>query len=71
MFPFAWFWLVFPFLDSGQLEQKLEQASASRKDLEESTKHISSLEKQLKSLKQEREDMQKVQAILRACKHLQ
>ncbi|XP_060790417.1 serine/threonine-protein kinase MRCK alpha isoform X1 [Neoarius graeffei] len=45
--------------DSGQLEQKLEQASATRKDLEESTKHICSLEKQIKSLKQEREEMQK------------
>lgn len=42
------------------MEQKLEQASATRKDLEDSTKQISSLEKQLKSLKQEREDMQKV-----------
>lgn len=48
--------------DSGQLEQKLEQASATRKDVEESTKHICSLEKQIKSMKQEREAMQKVQA---------
>ncbi|XP_053489860.1 serine/threonine-protein kinase MRCK alpha isoform X2 [Ictalurus furcatus] len=45
--------------DSGQLEQKLEQASATRKDVEESTKHICSLEKQIKSMKQEREAMQK------------
>ncbi|MCI4382578.1 hypothetical protein PGIGA_G00016590 [Pangasianodon gigas] len=45
--------------DSGQLEQKLEQASATRKDLEESTKHVCSLEKQIKTMKQEKEDMQK------------
>ncbi|KAI5618978.1 serine/threonine-protein kinase MRCK alpha [Silurus asotus] len=45
--------------DSGHLEQKLEQASVARKDLEDSTKHIYSLEKQIKSMKQEREDMQK------------
>ncbi|XP_053365255.1 serine/threonine-protein kinase MRCK alpha isoform X4 [Clarias gariepinus] len=45
--------------DSGQVEQKSEQASASHKDLEDSTKHISSLEKQMKIIKQEREDMQK------------
>ncbi|XP_053538438.1 serine/threonine-protein kinase MRCK alpha isoform X3 [Ictalurus punctatus] len=45
--------------DSGQLEQRLEQASATRKDVEESTKHICSLEKQIKSMKQEREAMQK------------
>uniref|UniRef100_A0AAR2K8S1 Serine/threonine-protein kinase MRCK alpha n=1 Tax=Pygocentrus nattereri TaxID=42514 RepID=A0AAR2K8S1_PYGNA len=44
------------------LEQKLEQASAARRDLEEATKHIRSLEKQIKTLKQEREDMQKVQS---------
>uniref|UniRef100_A0A3B4BRW6 Serine/threonine-protein kinase MRCK alpha n=1 Tax=Pygocentrus nattereri TaxID=42514 RepID=A0A3B4BRW6_PYGNA len=43
-------------------EQKLEQASAARRDLEEATKHIRSLEKQIKTLKQEREDMQKVQS---------
>ncbi|KAM9465914.1 serine/threonine-protein kinase MRCK alpha isoform 2-T2 [Clarias gariepinus] len=45
--------------DPGQVEQKSEQASASHKDLEDSTKHISSLEKQMKIIKQEREDMQK------------
>ncbi|MCJ8736793.1 hypothetical protein PDJAM_G00016520 [Pangasius djambal] len=45
--------------DSGQLEQKLEQASATRKDLEESTKHVCSLEKQIKIMKQEKEEMQK------------
>ncbi|XP_076835212.1 serine/threonine-protein kinase MRCK alpha-like [Brachyhypopomus gauderio] len=45
--------------DSGQLEQRLEEASSARRDLEESAKHIRSLEKQLRSMKQEREDAQK------------
>ncbi|XP_062864087.1 serine/threonine-protein kinase MRCK alpha isoform X1 [Trichomycterus rosablanca] len=44
---------------SGQLEQKLEQTSVARRDLEESTKQMSSLEKQIKTLKQDKEDMQK------------
>lgn len=57
---FGHLFLVSHFLDSGQVEQKSEQASASHKDLEDSTKHISSLEKQMKIIKQEREDMQKV-----------
>ncbi|XP_049320069.1 serine/threonine-protein kinase MRCK alpha isoform X6 [Astyanax mexicanus] len=45
--------------DSGQLEQHLEQASTAHRDFEESTKHIRSLEKQLKSIKQEKEDTHK------------
>ncbi|XP_066525091.1 serine/threonine-protein kinase MRCK alpha isoform X2 [Hoplias malabaricus] len=45
--------------DSGHLEQQLEQASAACRDLEESTKLICSLEKQLKNMKQEKEEMQK------------
>ncbi|XP_056112026.1 serine/threonine-protein kinase MRCK alpha isoform X1 [Rhinichthys klamathensis goyatoka] len=45
--------------DTGQVEQKLEQASSARRDLEDSSKHIRSLEKQLKSMKQERDDLQK------------
>lgn len=52
--------------DSGQLEQKLEQAGAARRDLEESTKHNRILEKQMKTMKQEREDMHKVE--LYSCK---
>lgn len=46
--------------ESGDLEQQLVQASVARKDLEESSKHLKSLEKQMKSLKQERDDVQKV-----------
>ncbi|XP_077094955.1 serine/threonine-protein kinase MRCK alpha isoform X10 [Siphateles boraxobius] len=45
--------------DTGQVEQKLEQASSARRDLEDSSKQIRSLEKQLKSMKQERDDLQK------------
>ncbi|KAG9268669.1 serine/threonine-protein kinase MRCK alpha isoform X1 [Astyanax mexicanus] len=45
--------------DSGQLEQHLEQASTAHRDFEESTKHIRSLEKQLKGIKQEKEDTHK------------
>uniref|UniRef100_A0A8C2JAU1 non-specific serine/threonine protein kinase n=1 Tax=Cyprinus carpio TaxID=7962 RepID=A0A8C2JAU1_CYPCA len=45
--------------DTGQVEQQFEQASSARRDLEDSSKQIRSLEKQLKSMKQERDDLQK------------
>uniref|UniRef100_A0A8C9TQ92 Serine/threonine-protein kinase MRCK alpha n=1 Tax=Scleropages formosus TaxID=113540 RepID=A0A8C9TQ92_SCLFO len=45
--------------ESGQLEQQLEQASIAQRDLEDSSKLVKSLEKQLKSTKQEKDDMQK------------
>ncbi|XP_051724768.1 serine/threonine-protein kinase MRCK alpha isoform X20 [Ctenopharyngodon idella] len=45
--------------DTGQVEQQLEQATSARRDLEDSSKQIRSLEKQLKSMKQERDDLQK------------
>uniref|UniRef100_A0A673LYA2 non-specific serine/threonine protein kinase n=1 Tax=Sinocyclocheilus rhinocerous TaxID=307959 RepID=A0A673LYA2_9TELE len=41
------------------VEQQLEQASSARRDLDDSSKQIRSLEKQLKSMKQERDDLQK------------
>uniref|UniRef100_A0A673MH55 non-specific serine/threonine protein kinase n=1 Tax=Sinocyclocheilus rhinocerous TaxID=307959 RepID=A0A673MH55_9TELE len=44
---------------AGQVEQHLEQASSARRDLEDSSKQIRSLEKQLKIMKQERDDLQK------------
>uniref|UniRef100_A0A672P0J3 non-specific serine/threonine protein kinase n=1 Tax=Sinocyclocheilus grahami TaxID=75366 RepID=A0A672P0J3_SINGR len=44
---------------AGQVEQHLEQASSAHRDLEDSSKQIRSLEKQLKSMKQERDDLQK------------
>uniref|UniRef100_A0A8C4FHL4 Serine/threonine-protein kinase MRCK alpha n=1 Tax=Dicentrarchus labrax TaxID=13489 RepID=A0A8C4FHL4_DICLA len=45
--------------DSGQLEKKLEDVSLARRDLEDSSKHIKTLEKQLKSISQERDDIHK------------
>uniref|UniRef100_A0A672S8C1 non-specific serine/threonine protein kinase n=1 Tax=Sinocyclocheilus grahami TaxID=75366 RepID=A0A672S8C1_SINGR len=45
--------------DTGQVEQQLEQASSARRDLDDSSKQIRCLEKQLKSMKQERDDLQK------------
>lgn len=49
--------------ESGQLEKKLEDVTSSRRDLEDSSKHVRTLEKQLKSLTQERDEMQKVEAL--------
>lgn len=57
---------LLPLSDTGQVEQKLEQASSARRDLEDSSKQIRSLEKQLKSMKQERDDLQKVHSFTQA-----
>ncbi|XP_069371289.1 serine/threonine-protein kinase MRCK alpha isoform X1 [Paralichthys olivaceus] len=45
--------------DSGQLEKQLEDVSLARRDLEDSSKYIKTLEKQMKSITQERDDMHK------------
>uniref|UniRef100_A0A3Q1EN84 Serine/threonine-protein kinase MRCK alpha n=1 Tax=Acanthochromis polyacanthus TaxID=80966 RepID=A0A3Q1EN84_9TELE len=45
--------------DSGQLEKQLEDVTSARRDLEDSSKHIKTLEKQIKSVTQERDDFQK------------
>ncbi|XP_013908796.1 PREDICTED: serine/threonine-protein kinase MRCK alpha isoform X2 [Thamnophis sirtalis] len=45
--------------DSGQLEQQLEEASSAQRDLEDATRHIKTYEKQVKALKQERDDLNK------------
>ncbi|XP_067273907.1 serine/threonine-protein kinase MRCK alpha isoform X4 [Pseudorasbora parva] len=45
--------------DSGQLEQQLQEASTARRDLEDSSKVIRGLEKQLKNVTQEKEDLHK------------
>uniref|UniRef100_A0A3Q4I0Z9 Serine/threonine-protein kinase MRCK alpha n=1 Tax=Neolamprologus brichardi TaxID=32507 RepID=A0A3Q4I0Z9_NEOBR len=45
--------------DSGQLEKQLEDVTLARRDLEDSSKHIKTLEKQMKSVTQERDDLQK------------
>lgn len=45
--------------DTGQVQQQLGQSDAARRDLDESSKQTRSLEKQLKNIKQERDDLQK------------
>ncbi|XP_058026621.1 serine/threonine-protein kinase MRCK alpha isoform X2 [Ahaetulla prasina] len=45
--------------DSGRLEQQLEEASSAQRDLEDATRHIKTYEKQMKALKQERDDLNK------------
>ncbi|XP_077197029.1 serine/threonine-protein kinase MRCK alpha isoform X5 [Paroedura picta] len=45
--------------DSGQLEQQLEEASSARRELEEAARQIKTFEKQLKALKQEKDDLNK------------
>lgn len=54
-------WLFLPLIpDSGHLEQQLEEASLIRRDFEEGCRQIKALEKQIKTAKQEKEDLQKV-----------
>ncbi|XP_070782521.1 serine/threonine-protein kinase MRCK alpha isoform X9 [Enoplosus armatus] len=48
--------------DSGQLEKQLEDVTLARRDLEDSSKHIKNLEKQMKSVAQERDDLHKMEA---------
>ncbi|XP_026535743.1 serine/threonine-protein kinase MRCK alpha [Notechis scutatus] len=45
--------------DSGRLEQQLEEASSAQRELEDATRHIKTYEKQMKALKQERDDLNK------------
>ncbi|KAJ0060760.1 hypothetical protein NL108_000005, partial [Boleophthalmus pectinirostris] len=45
--------------DSGQLEKQLEDVTLARRDLEDSSKHIKTLEKQMRSMTQERDDLHK------------
>uniref|UniRef100_A0A7M4FVV1 Serine/threonine-protein kinase MRCK alpha n=1 Tax=Crocodylus porosus TaxID=8502 RepID=A0A7M4FVV1_CROPO len=47
------------FLDSGQLEQQLEEASSARRELDDASRQIKAFEKQIRGLKQEREDLNK------------
>lgn len=49
--------------DSGQLEKKLEDVSSARRDLEDSSRHVKTLEKQMKSITQERDELHKVHNI--------
>eukprot|EP00063_Salmo_salar_P086478 XP_014061313.1 PREDICTED: serine/threonine-protein kinase MRCK alpha-like isoform X1 [Salmo salar] len=45
--------------DSGQQEHELEEASSVRREMEESSKHIRNLEKQMKSLNLEKDNLHK------------
>uniref|UniRef100_A0ABM5FP05 non-specific serine/threonine protein kinase n=1 Tax=Pogona vitticeps TaxID=103695 RepID=A0ABM5FP05_9SAUR len=45
--------------DSGRLEQQLEEASSARQELEDAARQIRAFEKQIKALKQDREDLNK------------
>lgn len=49
--------------DSGQLEKQLEDVSLARRDLEDSSRHIKTLEKQMKSITQERDELHKVRPL--------
>ncbi|XP_026197778.1 CDC42 binding protein kinase alpha (DMPK-like) b isoform X1 [Anabas testudineus] len=45
--------------ESGQLEKQLEDVTSARRDLEDSSKHIKTLEKQMKGITQERDELRK------------
>ncbi|NXA37845.1 MRCKA kinase, partial [Eudromia elegans] len=45
--------------DSGHLEQQLEEASSARRELDDASRQIKAFEKQVRTLKQEREDLSK------------
>ncbi|XP_046794606.1 serine/threonine-protein kinase MRCK alpha isoform X2 [Gallus gallus] len=45
--------------DSGHLEQQLEEASTARRELDDASRQIKAFEKQVRTLKQEREDLNK------------
>ncbi|NWX86006.1 MRCKA kinase, partial [Nothoprocta pentlandii] len=45
--------------DSGHLEQQLEEASSARRELDDASRQIKAFEKQVRTLKQEREDLNK------------
>lgn len=49
--------------ESGQIEKQLEDVSLARRDLEDSSKHIKTLEKQMRSITQERDDLHKVEPV--------
>ncbi|KFO82663.1 Serine/threonine-protein kinase MRCK alpha [Cuculus canorus] len=45
--------------DSDQLEQQLEEASSAKRELDDASRQIKAFEKQVRTLKQEREDLNK------------
>lgn len=50
--------------DSSEIEKQLEDVSLARRDLEDSSRHIKTLERQMKSLTQERDELHRVQSVL-------
>lgn len=50
--------------DSSEIEKQLEDVSLARRDLEDSSRHIKTLERQMKSITQERDELHRVQSVL-------
>lgn len=50
--------------DSGEMEKQLEDVSLARRDLEDSSRHVKTLERQMKSITQERDELHRVQSVL-------
>ena len=48
------------FLESSHLEQQLEEANSVRQELDDAFRQIKAYEKQIKTLQQEREELNKV-----------
>lgn len=48
------------FLESSHLEQQLEEANSVRRELDDAFRQIKAYEKQIKTLQQEREELNKV-----------
>lgn len=57
---------IFCVSDSGEIEKQLEDVSLARRDLEDSSRHIKTLERQMKSITQERDELHRVQSVLEA-----
>lgn len=55
-------------LESSHLEQQLEEANSVRRELDEAFRQIKAYEKQVKTLQQEREDLNKVRSTDRLLK---
>lgn len=49
-------------LESSHLEQQLEEANSVRRELDDAFRQIKAYEKQIKTLQQEREDLNKVKS---------
>lgn len=55
-------------LESSHLEQQLEEANTVRRELDDAFRQIKAYEKQIKTLQQEREELNKVKNIDRLLK---